>query len=198
MARFYRWLWGVPFLSSSTLTLEDRHQQGGNMDARSQAWLDQEDARITEAIRKHGWWITYVGGGTCGCPDCDDGGVDEVPFAYTTGLFGLGHAELAVVGLDMRTTSELLNSLGQRIKGGQSLIPGIEITFTEWPGHKVIPEVIPNPGEIVFEANRFYQRPAEFSVPVLQLTYSDEEGRFPWDDGYAHPELQPRPGAWRA
>ena len=168
------------------------------MDARTQAWLDQEDARITEAIRKYGWWITYVGGRGCSSPGCGGGDIEEAPFAYTTGLFGLGHAELAVVGLDMRTTSEMLNTLGQRIKDGATLMPGIEITLDEWPGHKVIPEQIPNPGEIVFEANRFYQRPAEFSVPALQLTYSDEEGRFPWDKGYPQPERQPRPGSWRA
>jgi hypothetical protein len=32
---------------------------------------------------------------------------------------------------------------------------------------------------LVFSANRFYQRPAEFSVPVLQLSYNDKAGRFP-------------------
>ena len=168
------------------------------MDARTQAWLDQEDARITQAIRKHGWWITYVGGGVCACPDCDGGEVAETPFGYTTGLFGLGHPELAVVGLDMQTSCGLLNTLGQRIKDGETLMPGIEIGFDESAGRRVIPEPIPNPGEIVFEANRFYQRPAEFSVPVLQATYSDEDGRFPWDRGCSHPERQPRPGTWRA
>jgi hypothetical protein len=50
----------------------------------------------------------------------------------------------------------------------------------------------------VFEANRFYQRPDEFSVPVLQLSYDDTEGRFPWEDGFATPEIQPRPGTFKA
>ena len=42
-------------------------------------------------------------------------------------------------------------------------------------------------------------RPSEVSVPVLQLTYDDKAGRFPWDVGYANaPELQPRPGTFQA
>ena len=67
-----------------------------------------------------------------------------------------------------------------------------------WVINQVIPEEVPNPGEIVFEANRFYQRPNEASVPVLQLTYTDKNGRYPWDEGCLRPELQPRPGTWRA
>jgi hypothetical protein len=35
-------------------------------------------------------------------------------------------------------------------------------------------------------------------VAAFQLSYDDEEGRFPWDDGYATPELQPRPGTFTA
>jgi hypothetical protein len=57
--------------------------------------------------------------------------------------------------------------------------PGQLITFRGWP-HKIIPEELPNLGGIVFSANRFYQQPAEFSVPVLQLSYNDKAGRFPW------------------
>jgi hypothetical protein len=51
----------------------------------------------------------------------------------------------------------------------------------------------------VFSANRFYERPDEFSVPAFQLTWPDAQGRFPWDPGYAYPsDVQPRPGTWQA
>jgi hypothetical protein len=33
-------------------------------------------------------------------------------------------------------------------------------------------------------------------VPVLQLSYDDKVRRFPWERGYARPELQPRPGTF--
>lgn len=167
------------------------------MNARLRAWADQEDARLRATIRRHGWAIEYIGGGICCAPGCD-GGDDEGPsFAYTVGLFGLGHDELLVFGVDPHDSSGLLNTLGEEIRAGEALLPGVELTVGNWP-HRVIPEQVPNPGEIVLSANRFYQRPDECSVPVLQLTYDDENGRFPWDQGFSNPGSQPRPGSFRA
>lgn len=167
------------------------------MNARTQAWLDQEDARIKEVIRRHGWAIEYIGGGCCSYPGCDGGDDEDPPFAYTVGLFGLGHPELLVFGIDLDTALNLLNDLGGRVVDGDVLIPGIMITFEHWP-HRVIPEDVPNAGDIVFSANRFYQRPSYASVPVLQLSYDDTAGRFPWEAGYSAPAMQPRPGTFRA
>jgi hypothetical protein len=168
------------------------------MSARIQAWLDQEDARLASVIRRHGWAIEYIGGGSCSVPGCDGGDDDDgPPFAYTVGLFGLGHPELLVLGLDPATAATLLNTLGGRILADEALLPGHIVDIEGWH-RRVIPEEVPNPGEIVFSANRFYQRPPEYSVPVLQLSYDDAEGRFPWDDGFSEPESQPRPGEFRA
>lgn len=167
------------------------------MNASIQAWWDQEDARIKTVIRRHGWAIEYIGGGCCSVPGCDGGDDDGPPFAYTVGMFGLGHPELLVFGLDPGATTRLLNSLGDRIRADDSLIPGQMVSVEGW-NHRVVAEEVPNPGEIVFTANRFYQRPSEFSVSVLQLTYDDDAGRFPWEPGFADPEMQPRPGTFRA
>ncbi|GEP46529.1 hypothetical protein FVP74_05180 [Microbacterium saccharophilum] len=53
--------------------------------------------------------------------------------------------------------------------------------------------------QYAFAANRFDQRPDEFSVPLLQLTYDDRDGRFPDEDGYADASwIQPRPGEFSA
>jgi hypothetical protein len=112
-------------------------------------------------------------------------------------MFGLGHAELLIVGVDPETAAGVLNTLGERIRAGEQLVPGIPVTFEEWP-HTIVPEPVPNPGEILLRANDFYQRPPEYSVPALQLTYDDADGRFPWDEGYAAPHLQPRPGTFTA
>lgn len=167
------------------------------MNARIQAWLDQEDARIAEVIRRHGWAIEYIGGGCCSFPGCDGGEDEEPPFAYTVGLFGLGHPELLVFGLDPDSALHLLNELGNRVKQGDALVPGMLIELDNW-SHRVIPEDVPNPGEVVFSANRFYQRPDFASVPVLQLSYDDSRGHFPWDEDYSHPDRQPRPGTFKA
>jgi len=168
-------------------------------DAKIQAWLDQEDAKVTDKIRRHGWMVQFVGGsGPCGCPECGgDEDDSNPPFAYTVGLFGLGHPELVVVGLPPGTAAGVLNSLGAQVKAGGTLVPGVLLTLPQWP-HRIVAEAIPNPGEIVLGANRHYRRPPEASVPALQLSYDDVDGRFPWEAGYAAPELQPRPGTWRA
>lgn len=167
------------------------------MDARTQSWLDQEDARLATIIRQHGWFIQYVGGDSCSRPGCECSSSSEPAFAYTVGLFGLAHPELLIFGVPPDIASGVLNSLGTQVRDGEAILPGQLLTFDEWP-HRVIPESVPDPGEIVFSANRYYQRPDEFSVPVLQLSYDDLSGKFPWEDGYAHPEMQPRPGTFRA
>lgn len=153
------------------------------------AWLDQEDRRTTETIRTYGVYIQYVIG---------DPPRQETSFSYTTGLFGLAHPELLVFGLPPATAHALLNHLAGRVRDGHDLIPGEMLTFDDWP-HRVVPEAVPNPGQILLAANRFYQRPPEHSVPALQLTTDDRGGRFPWDDGYEFPAwLQPRPGEFSA
>ena len=83
------------------------------------------------------------------------------------------------------------------------LRPGNDLTVGELietvGSRPYLVEELPNPGEILFTANDFYGRPAGWSVPAVQLTWDDDSGRFPWDDGYAHPAWrQPRPGTFRA
>jgi len=154
-----------------------------------QAWLDQDDARTTRTIREHAVAITYVGA---------DPRERLTSFAYTTGLFGLGHPELLVLGLDDGTAGALLNEVTRQIRAGRDLVPGELLAFQEW-SHRVLVEEVSNPGDILFAANRFYQRPDEASVPAYQLTYDDTAGRFPGAPGYAVPDwVQPRPGEFDA
>lgn len=162
-----------------------------------QAWIDQQQARMAENIRRIGWTIQYVGGECCSRPGCHPPPDDQPPFAYTIGLFGLGHPELLIVGVDPATAAGVLDGLARQVREGMALMPGQMVTFEDWP-HRIVVEELPNPGDIVLWANHFYRRPAEHSVPVLQLTHDDADGRFPWDEGYATPELQPRPGTFRA
>lgn len=167
------------------------------MDADIQAWVDQYAAQLQETIRRHGWSVQYIGGEECSRPGCTCPPGDGPPFAYTIGLFGLGHPELLIFGLDPDTALRVLNELGQRIRAGEALLPHQVIEFEGWK-HQIVPEEVPNPGEIVFGANDFYDRPDEASVPVLQLSYNDSAGRFPWDEGGPGAAVQPRPGTFRA
>ena len=59
------------------------------MEPMYQSWIDQEDARMVDAIRTRGWFIQYVGG-TCAAPGCDCSDSDGPEFAYTIGLYGMG------------------------------------------------------------------------------------------------------------
>lgn len=153
------------------------------------SWLDQEDARTVATVRRHGWAIEYVIG---------EPSAQRCSIAYTIGLFGLGHPELVVLGLDPHTAGALLNDVGDLVRSGRDLVPGELLAFDDWP-HRVTVESVPNPAEILFAANRYAQRPDEASVPAHQLTYDDRGGRFPWDPGYLNEDwIQPRPGTYRA
>ena len=174
-----------------------RHEKGTVMEPQYQAWIDQDDAETIAIIRRFGWKVQYIGGDECACPTCEGAASEGPPFAYTVGLFGLGHPELLIFAVEPSTAAGLLNTLGRRIRSGETLLPGGLLKFVEWQ-HRVIPETVPNPGDILFGANRFYQRPDHESVPALQLSYDDSEGRFPWEKGYSEPDLQPRPGTFRA
>lgn len=77
-------------------------------------------------------------------------------------------------------------------------MPDVEMTASGW-SRRFVAEAVPNPGDIAFNANRFYQRPPEFSVPLLQLSYPDRRGRLPSDPSYSGSrKRQPRPGEWDA
>ena len=158
-------------------------------DPQTLAWLDQQDARLAQTIRAHRWAVQYVGAGE------ED---DEPAFGYTIGLFGLGHPELVLVGLGADTSHAILGRVAAMVAEGRDLVEGELLTWPDREGRLVV-EQLPNPGEVVLAANRFYERPAEASAPAYQLTWCHRDGLFPWDDGYAcGPACQPRPGSWRA
>jgi hypothetical protein len=157
-------------------------------DPQTLAWLDQEDARTARLVRENRFTVTYVWGETA----------EEPAFGYTTGLFGLGHPELVVVGVGSEAAYGMLDRAAQLVIDGRDLVPGEHLTWPDRPGGLMV-EQLPNPGEVLFAANRFYRRPDEYSVPAYQLTWPHADGRFPWDEGYpCGPECQPRPGTWRA
>jgi hypothetical protein len=157
-------------------------------DPQTIAWLDQEDAHLARLIRSHRFAVQFVGAGDQ---------PDEPAFGYTIGLFGLGHPELVVAGLDHGSTQELLDRATHLVIDGRDLLAG---EMLRWAAHDPVHVAAsPNPGDVVLGANRFYQRPAEVSVPAYQLIWAHPGGLFPWDAGYpCPPSCQPLPGTWRA
>jgi hypothetical protein len=155
-------------------------------DIQIQAWLDQEDAMVRDCVREHGCFLQYVFASP---------GPESTSFCYSTGLFGLGHPELIVFGLDQRSAAGMLNWCFARVKEGNDLMEGEILEFGDGRGRAHV-EVFPNPGDALFGANRFYQRPSTASVPAYQLTW-DVDGAFPGESGYPYDEhRQPRPGTF--
>lgn len=158
------------------------------------AWLDQEDAHLTQVIRAHRFAVQFVGAG-------DE--LDEPAFGYTIGLFGLGHPELVVAGLGAGGTHDVLGRAAEEVADGRDLVAGELLTWADWSGWRIVVEPLPNPGEVVLGANRFYERPVEYSVAAYQLTWARPGDSFVWEDGGADGDTavpcgQPRPGTWRA
>ncbi len=147
-----------------------------------QQWLDQEHAWMRDMVRKVGWAIQYVIGER------------QTPsFAYTVGLFGFDHPEVVVFGLAPQSAQNLLNLLGERVKSGCPMRDGDEVSVGEPPGSVTL-FGLAHPESLLFAANSFYQRPPHDSVPALQAVYPDDDGRYPWEPGYAlQPHLQPMP-----
>ena len=152
------------------------------------AWLDQEAAHLADTIRTHRWAVQYVGPGQ-----------DQPPFGYTIGLFGLGHPELVVAGLGQANTHAILQRVAELVLVSRRLVPGEQIAFPD-RDDPLVAELLPNPGEVLFGANRFYDRPDDVSVPAFQITWQHADGSYPWDDDYPcdPAECQPRPGTWWA
>lgn len=152
-------------------------------DAQTLAWLDQQDRMITQIVRRHGWAVQFVSG------------EDTAPsLAYTVGLFGLNHPELIVFGLDYSSALALLNYMGSKVRENSDLSPG-DVVRWEGTDTRVRIDTLAHPAELLFAANRYFQRPDEASVPALQLTW-DIDGAFPGEAGYSKPDwLQPDPHA---
>ena len=140
-----------------------------SVDPQVSAWMDQMREMVSQDIRRHGVHLQFVLG---------DSETQRPGLASTVGLFGIGHPELLLLGLCHHDAGGLLHHLAAQIRDGRQLVAGELITFPERPPRLLV-EASPNPGAIVFSANRHYQRPDAASVPVLQLTWDDDAGRSP-------------------
>ncbi|WP_457098432.1 DUF4262 domain-containing protein [Microbacterium sp. P5_E9] len=90
-----------------------------HIDMRTRAWLDQEDRRTVEIIRQHRVFIQSVLGGPAARP----------PFAYTVGLFGVGHPEMLLVGLCHHESGPILNAIADRVMSGYDFSPNEPVTL---------------------------------------------------------------------
>src|SRR5262249_23241138 len=104
-------------------------------------------------------------------------------FAYSIGLFRtFGHAEILLMGLPVQTAHQLINDMGEVIRGGGCYEPGKR--------YEGIAQGFP----LVFVkmAGRYYREYLVFArwfdsgsdFPVLQCLWPDKAGVFPGEPGY--------------
>lgn len=165
----------------------DRCDQVDESDpAQVRRWLERQAAWLSDKVARVGWAIQAV-----------EVSADAPPFAYTIGLWNLGHPEIVVFGLDFGCSVHLLDALARGVaNGGSRLRDGDEVAADGLPVRLF---GVRNPGDIVFRANQFFAMAPDESVPVLQAIYPDDSGVWPWEPGCRLPRGgQPMPGTFVA
>ena len=150
--------------------------------------MSEQDLRMAqyltnslELIEKHGWMLQGV------FSTKDDPGPS---FVYTVGLTVLGHPELIIFGLPHNVAGVLLNEMGDQIrKTGRRYVAG-ELLPDLLDGDYVARLIkVDDTTEHLTLANRIYGHGTV--IEALQVVWPDKERRYPWDEGFALPLLQP-------
>ncbi|MFP5218882.1 MAG: DUF4262 domain-containing protein [Actinomycetes bacterium] len=126
---------------------------------------------LRQALDEHGWLVV----------DGPDGA------ASTVGLTPRGLPELVVLGLPTDVGGALLHDLAERLLSGDLAGEGVGdgepidgLLDGRAPVLLTVDRDLPSPAAEVYGTAR-----------LRQLVWPDADGRMPWDDGFAHPDLQP-------
>ncbi len=136
------------------------------MEAKSQT----QEHKIADVIEQHGWFVAVFEA------------TETLPsFAYTIGLYkNYQHAEIIVFGFNNVLAVQILNIVGDMVKSGiifqnnvlneaileQHPVQFLEVHMAHYP-------------EYFGYACSYYENTADF--PVLQLVWTDEKSKFPWE-----------------
>jgi len=139
------------------------------------------DSELASIVADHGWAVMKVAAET-----------DSPFFAYSIGLYRtFRHAEIIVLGLPSETAHQLINDVGEAVRGGTAVaagqtsdafLEGFACTFRRVPPHQY--------RAYLGHGIRYYGTEA---FPVLQLVYPDCRGRWPWEPGVSPEFLANQP-----
>lgn len=149
--------------------------------------MAQLDQRVLDDIARVGWSDMAI------FPTKDKPGLS---FNYTIGFKERDHAEILMMGLDMRTMHGVLGVVYDLVKSGTRFIPDTYYNFV-LNGHRVAFVEITDPVGNDYPMTMTEHIEGEFKA--LQLVWPDEKDLFPWHEDYdkklqAHQELL---GPWR-
>lgn len=144
-----------------------------------QGLLDYLD-RMADLVREYGIAVQGV------FPTAEE--PEQSSFCYTLGMSEIGQPEVLIAGLSGDTAMALLNHMHNLMLDAKgSLEPGA--VWTELTSNEIPMVVCAVTYDVeVGMARRLYGD----DVPVVQLIYPDQDGRFPWDTGYALPSALQR------
>lgn len=132
-----------------------------------QATVDDYLDVVRGIIRDRGWAVQFVEG-------------EQRPFAYTIGLHLRDRPELLITGLPPQASARLLNSIASRIlQGGIVLKPGMRIDGPDGLLLEVVE--VEHPDVHLRCALAIFDEP----LRALQLVWTDDRRRWPWDRGWA-------------
>lgn len=136
--------------------------------------LSAPDVKVLTDIRREGFHIVGV------FSQQDEEGPS---WAFSIGLFySFRHPEVIVCGLSLKTCMKVISIIGTQVKAGARYeVDGMYDDLLEAPYRCTFRQVNPTQyREHVGYALWFYD-PDRF--PLLQCFWTDEQSRFPWDDG---------------
>ncbi|MEU4818254.1 DUF4262 domain-containing protein [Micromonospora aurantiaca] len=139
--------------------------------------------RQERIIATIGWAVTYV-------LPTDDGTVTTAPFAYTVGLTAHGYPELITAGLPPEVAHGLLNDLARRVYDTAERFTHGQRLSDVIAGYDAI--IIDGPPTDELLPGLAISRYGRDRVRLQQMVWPDQQGRFPWDNGYRFdPRTQP-------
>lgn len=166
------------------MILRHKHRMSPLMTVISDPPVDLKtyETALIERVKEHGWQTTSVG--------ADDNG--DPAFSYTTGFwFSVNQPEIVLFDFPPQLSHDVFGQMIRMAREGYH--------FPIW---KPVEGVLSN--EIVYlvpatrEAGVQYLRSSDWfykrcEFPVLQLVWSDRDGRFPWENDFdpALMKLQP-------
>lgn len=139
------------------------------------SYLDDFFDEQSEIIGRFGWAVVHVLPG-------DDDPPGTVPFAYTVGLTGYGFPELTIAGLPTEIGHVLLNEVAGRVRD-EGLLLGHGQRLRGLIDGQPVRIVAGDPTEVLFPGAAL-MRYGDDRVSLLQITWPDPGGRFPWESGY--------------
>lgn len=122
---------------------------------------------LRDIINDHGWAVQFIES-------------QRQPFAYTVGLHERGLPELLITGLAPENARRLLNSIAHQIvEDGIDLQPAMHIDFQ---GEYMLEVVEVDRPDVHLKFAAALLSP---HIRALQLVWTDDPHRWPWDHGWA-------------